>query len=373
MSKQNDAQTKILSRVRALVERGERVPAADIAALFTVTDTGALARIARIPRERRHGRTAYHTDVLRVEFRGEKPEEIVEHIGSTTSAVALAPVGARVHPEALPAAAQAVARRTDVVIATTAERVETAARAIGCSHADVLRQLRSGAPVIVTGEGAEVFDEGTRSRFASRAVATGTWLAVHRAAHALGMPTMASMTYLTRERPEAFAAHLDAIRQLQDETGGFVCFVPVPVHNRHRDASYLATPTAHQSLRAAAIARIALDNVEHIAIAPALVGAEVAYVALSYGADTIDTTVLPASVRLVEREGPVGLDLPVVEGPPTAAAPAPPASELIASRIVEARFVPVAVSATMTARGRSASNEGVDQALYPGSLPVRPS
>lgn len=358
MNNQNDAQTRILSRVRALVERGDRVPEEDIAALFTVTDTNALARIARIPRERRFGHTAFHTDVMRVEYRGEPAVEIVAHVGASASIIALAPVGQRVEPEALPAVARALSRAASVMIATTAERVDAAARAIGCSHADVLKQLRTGAPVYVTGEGAELFDEDLRTRLAPRAVAADIWLAVHGAAHAMGVRTIASMTYLTDEKPAAYASHLEAIRTLQDETGGFAGFVPTPVHNRHRESSYLATPTAHQSLRAVAIARIALDNIEHIGVAPALVGAEVAYVALSYGADTIDTTILPASVRLFESEETHGdLELPVLGESSSDRALT---SELVASRIVEARCVPVAVDPVMMPR---AENERPAQSL----------
>jgi hypothetical protein len=344
MSNQSDLQTRILSRVRALVERGERVPAADLALLWTVSDTNALAGIARIPRERRYGRSAFHTDVIRVEYRGEPADELAERIGETGSVIVLAPTG-RIEPQALPNAARGLARIGSVMIATTAERVDAAARAIGCSHRDVLTQLRTGAPLVVTGEGAELFDEELRARLAPRAVAADTWIAVHRAAHAQGIPTIATMTYLTHEQPEAYARHLETIRSLQEETGGFAAFVPVPVHNRHEEATYLATPTAQQSLRAIAIARIALDNIEHIGVAPALVGAEVAYVAMSYGADTIDTTILPGSVRLFESEAS-GFDLPVL-GEDSAAAPP---RELVASRLVEAHFVPTAVDPVMKPR-----------------------
>lgn len=309
MSNQADAQSRILARVRALVERGERVPAADIAALFTVADTNALARIARVPRERRFGRAAFYTDASGSDYRAE-----------------------------------------------TAESIDAAAQLTGGSYADVIAHMRSTGRIYVSGEGAELFDESLRARLAPRAVAADTWLAVHRAAHEAGIRSIATMTYLTAEHPEAYAAHLEAIRLLQDETGGFAAFVPLPVHNRHHEASYRATPTAHQSLRAVAIARIALDNVEHIGVAPALVGAEVAYIAMSYGADVVDTTITPASVRMLESDAQVGFDLPVLDqSAPSAAAE----TELVASRLIEARFVPTAVDLTMTPRMDAITREAL--------------
>jgi aminodeoxyfutalosine synthase len=339
MSIQTEAHTKVLSRVRALVERGERVPGEDVASLVRVTDTNALARIARIPRERRYGRSAFFTDAHVVEYRGESADEIAAGIGGSHVSILLRPEGPRIDPERLPEAARALAGRYDVALATSAARVDHVARTIGIAHVDVLRQLQTGAPVVVTGDDAELFDEALRSTLAPAAPSAETWLAVHRAAHDVGARSVASMRYLTSERPEAYAAHLDAIRTLQDETGGFVSFVPLPAHDYAIEASYLAAPTAHQSLRAIAIARIALDNIEHIAAAPALVTDEVAYVALSYGADTIDTTIAPKGRSF---------ELPVIG---EAASMAPRFDrDVVVSRIVEARFAPVALDAAMMIR-----------------------
>jgi hypothetical protein len=352
MSFSSEGQTRLLSRVRAAVERGERVAETDIAALFEVTDTNALAGIARIPRDRRFGRSAYHTDVVRVEYGGESAEELAARIGETTSQVALVPVGPAIRPLALREAAQALARTYDVVILTNAARVDRAARTLGVEHLHVLHQLRTGAPVVVAPDGAELFDGAIRARWAGSAVAADTWLSVHRAAHELGIPTIAAMTYLTEEAPAAYAAHLETLRTMQDATSGFTGFVAMATHNRDRDASYRAVPSAHQSLRALAIARIALDTIEHIAVAPALVTAEVAYISLSYGVDTIDTTVTSSSVGLVESSGARALELPVVD----AAAASGSASatrferELVESRLVEARYVPVRLDAALRER-----------------------
>lgn len=346
MSIVTDDQTKILSRVRALVERGERVPTVDVAALFAVTDTTALARIARIPRERRHGRSAYFTDVARVEYTGQPVETILASIGETASAIALEPIGS-VDPEGLAAAAGTIARTHEVALAMTPARIERAARTIGITHADVLGNLLASAPTVVTADGAELFDDAFRARLAPQAITTDAWVAAHRAAHALGIRSAAAMTYLTQEAPGAYAAHLDRLRSLQDETGGFAQFVPLPVHNRHREPSYLASPSAHQSLRMIAIARIALDNFEHIGAPAALVTPEVAVIALGYGADLVDTLAHAGSVGLREGAPPESVELPVVG---EAGAPRGVDGAHIASRLVEARFVPTAIGATLAPR-----------------------
>jgi aminodeoxyfutalosine synthase len=338
MSIQSPAQSKILSRVRALVERGERVPEADVAALFTVTDTAALARIARIPRERRFGRTAFYTDVATVGYSGQDAEAVAARIGASSASIALTPLGPRIHPERLPQAARELARRFDVVVVMDAGRIAHVAATIDIAHEDVLRQVETGAPVVVGPAGAAIFDESLRASVDPHAPGAETWLGVHRAAHGIGARTIASMTYLTHEQPAAYAAHLEALRSLQDETGGFAGFVAIPVHDRSIATSYLAVPSAHQSLRALAIARIALDNVEHIAAAPALITPEVAYVAMSYGADTVDTTIAAPGA---------GLELPVL-GEESAAPMLD--RELVESRLVEARFVPVPLDAAYQPR-----------------------
>lgn len=336
--------TKILSRVRALVERGERIDVDDIAELFAVSDASALAQIARIARERRFGRKAHFCDVRVSRIDAANLSSIVDGFVETESPVAIAPAGVRAGIELLLDAIERIGKARDITLVLDAPWVVAAAAAAGISIGDVIAQLHVVARVAITGVGAEIFDEDIRSRLASGSISRDDWIATHRAAHAIGIRTGAAMTYLTEHAPDAYARHLDELRTLQDETGGFAQFTSVPVHNRHADASYLSTPSAQQTLRITAITRIALDNIAHMATAPSLVTAEVSFVALNYGADTVDTMLSQSDVGLSEQSRTPtkfdGVDLPVIS-----VRDQDPELDFVRSRIVEARFIPVALAA----------------------------
>lgn len=338
MSIQTEEQSKLLSRVRALVERGERIVTDDVEALFGVSDTSALAHIARIPRERRHGRAAFYTDVIRIAFDAQSAEDLLRRAGAGERPLAIEPVdGADL--DALVSAARAIATHRDVVITTTASWIEATAIARSMHIGDILDTLRTGPRVRLTST-----DTGALDAPASvdASISLEHWLKIHREAHARGISTSASMTYFTREQPAEYARHLDAVRALQDETGMIEGLVMLPEHRNDLEASYLANPTAHQTLRAVAIARIALDNILHIAVAPSLVTTEVAVVALSYGADTIDTTVRIPSVDLT-TDG--AMQLPVLV---EADSDNGTDGQLVTMRVQEARFTAIAVDSGYT-------------------------
>lgn len=174
------------------------------------------------------------------------------------------------------------------------------ATAEGIPVGRVISSLHESGMIAITGEEAELFAPEYRSRYAQDVIPIEQWMAIHRAAHILGLKTSAWMTYGVVDRPAEYAGHLDAVRSLHDATGGFFEFVPVALHNRLIE-THLTAPTAAQTLRAVSIARIFLDNISHIAAAPALVSTEVAIVALDHGADTIDNTLAVDDVHLEER------------------------------------------------------------------------
>jgi 2-iminoacetate synthase ThiH len=200
-----------------------------------------------------------------------------------------------------------------------------------------------GTNSITAGE-AELFDAGLRRDYAGDAITAEQWMEVHRAAHLLGHKTTAGMVYGTVDHPAEYAAHLNAIRRLQEETGGFAAFVPMALHNRGI-ASHLTAPTAAQSLRATAISRAFLDNIPHIATAPSLISTEVAVVALDHGADLVDLTVAVADVRSEDRRAGAEVALKVLDGAsvrPAALAPWP-----LRETMEEARWTAVAVDAAL--------------------------
>jgi|GEM_PF-3225635 len=347
---------KLMHRVRSFVERGERIGESDTRDLFEVKDLVAIARLARIPRERRFGRDAFYHAAHLADYRGEHPEFFLSELQTeaTADAAELA-IRCRYMPgdtlEIWRERLREFSRGARPAVALlSAGSIVGLAEAEGVSHEAVIGALLERGSIRITGEDAEIFDPELRASHAPGAISTSQWLAVHRAAHRLGLKTHASMAYGTVDHPAAYAAHLHAIRNLQDETGGFIAFVPMAMHNHGVDAFYLAAPTAAQSMRTTAIARAVLDNIQHIAAVPSLVTLEIAIVILSYGADTIDSTVMTEDVRSSELRalgGSIG-SLPIIDE--SAPAPAPKIDlAKVRSRIEEARWNPVAVDASFTA------------------------
>lgn len=346
----DSSSAKLLNRVRSLLERGERISTEDCRQLFEVKDLPALARLARIPRERRYGRRAFYRPARVVEYRGEDPDLFLSE-AATTAPEGTSELIVRCRLRAgesvelwrerlaafgraeLPTAAQVPPR----MIAELAD-------AEGIAIADVVAALSGAGPIFIDGSEAELFDAEIRRTLSPGALPAERWLAVHRAAHEIGLKTGAAFCYATHDLPAAYAAHLDLIRSEQDRSSGFVQIVPMAIHNRNVEDFYLAAPTAAQSLRALAISRIFLDNIPHVAAAPALITPEVAFVGLSYGADAVDVSVLPADVVAQERRT-AAIPLPVLESEsaelPSVGLPV----GQVRGRIAEARWTPVPVDA----------------------------
>ncbi|MBS1914437.1 MAG: hypothetical protein JST22_20780 [Bacteroidetes bacterium] len=345
-----DTTTKLTTRVRALLERGERIHAADCRDLFEVRDITKLAKLARVPHERRFGRRAYYRDAYVAEYRGEDPEMFLSEIETVAPADA-AELLLRCRwrgGEALSVWKERLALfgsgRLRGVAAIAPGFIVRLAAFEGIRPAQALEELAAAMPLLITAEEAELFDDQFRADRAPGVISVDEWIGVHRAAHALGMKTVAGMTYSTVDHSSEYAAHLDAIRALQDETGGFAAFVPMALHNRGVADFYLAAPTAAQTLRAVAVARIFLDNIHHIAIAPSHVTTEVAVVALSYGANLVDTGIAVDDVHAEEHSGePIGA-LPILDESITVSYIAPPMAT-VRDRLAEARWTPVGLGA----------------------------
>jgi aminodeoxyfutalosine synthase len=155
----------------------------------------------------------------------------------------------------------------------------------------VLADLRSAGMDSMTGGGAEIFAERVRRQLCPRKPGADRWLAIHRAAHRLGIPSTATMLYGHIETPEERVDHLLRLRSLQDETSGFTAFVPLAYQPGPDRVGGAAGPTAQDDLRAIAVARLLLDNVEHVKAYWVMLGLKLAPVALHFGADDLDGTI----------------------------------------------------------------------------------
>ena len=159
---------------------------------------------------------------------------------------------------------------------------------------EVLAELKEAGLGSLTGGGAEIFDAGVRDRICRGKETAEEWLEVHRIWHGLGGRSTATMLYGHVETPAQRVAHLEKLRALQDETGGFTGFVPFafePSQTRLADLGKIRRACALEELRVIAASRLILDNFDHITAYWISTGLPLAQVALSYGADDLHGTI----------------------------------------------------------------------------------
>lgn len=176
--------------------------------------------------------------------------------------------------------------------AFTASEIAHFADAGGRSVSEVLRGLQQAGLGSMPGGGAEVFSQRVRDLVCPRKVTAEQWLDVHRQAHRLGIPSNATMLYGHVETVEERVDHLLRLRELQDETGGFQAFIPLAFHPANTRLSHLPGPTGVEDLKLVAVARLLLDNFTHIKAYWVMLGIKLAQIALYFGADDLDGTIV---------------------------------------------------------------------------------
>ncbi len=170
------------------------------------------------------------------------------------------------------------------------------AQKFGMTHTEVLSRLRAAGLGSLPGGGAEILHADVRRRIATDKADGDEYLAAHRAAHKLGLPSNCTMLYGHIETFEHRVDHLLQLRALQDETNGFQCFIPLAFHNENNSLKQLPEPTAVDSLRTLAVSRLLLDNFAHIKAYWVSMGVATAQTALRFGADDLDGTIVHESI-----------------------------------------------------------------------------
>ncbi|MFH7320978.1 aminofutalosine synthase MqnE [Desulfurivibrio sp. D14AmB] len=154
-----------------------------------------------------------------------------------------------------------------------------------------LRELMAAGLDSIPGGGAEVFSPRIRALTCEKKLSGEGWLEVARVAHGLGLRSNATMLYGHIETIEERVEHLLMLRQTQDETGGFLTFIPLAFHPRNTQLSQLSRTSGVEDLKNIAVARLLLDNFDHIKAYWVMIGPKLAQVALAFGADDLDGTV----------------------------------------------------------------------------------
>jgi aminodeoxyfutalosine synthase len=181
--------------------------------------------------------------------------------------------------------------------ALTAVEIAHIARIEKMSLDAVLIALRDAGLDTLPGGGAEVFSKGVRATIADRKLAAEDWINVHRVAHALGIRSNATMLYGHVETIEDRMDHLRLLRDLQDETHGFLTYVPLAYHPDHNELGAAlgregTATTGHDDLRNLAVARLFLDNFDHVKTHWIMVTQFISQIALTFGVNDIEGTVV---------------------------------------------------------------------------------
>ena len=304
---------------------GERLAQDDGIALYRSPDLLAIGWLGNYVREKRHGDTCYYnvnrhinpTNVCVAHCRlcafGRSPdapgaytfalEEIFERAaqGVAQGATEFHLVGG-LHPDLpfqyfLDLICGLKQRCPGVHLkAFTMVEVGYFARIAKLSILDTLLALKEAGVDSLPGGGAEIFHPRVRKVICDHKVSGQQWLNIARTAHEIGLRSNATMLYGHIETEEERVDHLLQLRALQDETHGFVAFIPLAFHPENTALSHLPKPTGFADLKNIAISRLLLDNFDHIKAYWIMLTPRIAQIALRFGADDIDGTVVEEKI-----------------------------------------------------------------------------
>ena len=181
--------------------------------------------------------------------------------------------------------------------ALTAVEIAHLARIEKTTSVEVLKALQEAGLDTMPGGGAEVFSSAVRATIAERKMIGDDWIRVHREAHGLGIPTNCTMLYGHVESDADRLAHLGMLRDLQDETGGFLTYIPLAYHPDHNELGEElgrvgTATTGYQDLKNIAVGRLFLDNIAHIKTHWPMVTPYLSQIALAFGCDDVEGTVV---------------------------------------------------------------------------------
>lgn len=313
-----------LGPIRDKVLARQRLTDAEALRLFEATDLAALGALANHVREERHGDVTFYNRNVHLNFTNvcvasckfcsfARPDdraasegytmsldEAVHHVLSKRDlGITEVHIVNGLHPDLPWDFYLEVPRRIHAawpelrIKGYTAVEIHFFAEKFGKSYEQVLRELQAAGVETLPGGGAEIFASRVRRKMCDDKATAEEWLEVHRVAHRLGMKTNATMLYGTIERLDERVDHMRRLRELQDETGGFQVFIPLAFHPEHNMiGKAFPKPTGFDGLRTYAVARLYLDNFDHLKAYWVMLGERLAQTALSFGVDDLDGTVI---------------------------------------------------------------------------------
>jgi aminodeoxyfutalosine synthase len=338
---------KSLAAVGEKVRAGVRLDADDALTLFASPDFLALGALANEVRERRHGDRTYFNRNVRLEttnvcvancrfcsfarletgMPGAVTMTVEQAIASLRAKIAGAEPPTEVHvvnglnPDLPFEYYEELLRALAIELPEahrkcfTAVEIHWFAQHYRMPMPAVLARLQTAGLQSLPGGGAEIFHPEVRTRICDDKATADEWLAVHAEAHALGMPTNATMLYGHVETYAHRVDHLLRLRALQDESisgkkGRFQAFIPLAFHPDGNGMKQLPGPTGVDDLRTLAVSRLVLDNFDHIKAYWVSSTPKVAQIGLSFGADDVDGTIVSETIYAAAgKRAPEGLSV----------------------------------------------------------------
>jgi aminodeoxyfutalosine synthase len=314
-----------LSEIAEKVERGTRLTKDDALTLMTSNDLISIGQMANKVRERKSGNYAYFNVNLHINltnicvsrckfcaFSRDKSDadayamtidEVLEKARSARDlGITEFHIVSGLHPDLpfdyyLESISRLKGLMPDVHIqAFTAVEIAYFAKIAGLSVREVLIRLKEAGLGSLPGGGAEILNHRVREAVCAKKASSAEWLEVMREAHSLGLKSNATMLYGHIETVGERIDHLLTLRSLQDETGGFQSFIPLPFHPQNTQLPHFKKPSAFENMKMLAVSRLVLDNFPHIKAFWIMLGLKVAQLSLLFGVDDLDGTVVEEKI-----------------------------------------------------------------------------
>jgi len=309
-----------LAEISTRVEAGKRLTFADGVALYATDDLQALGKLADTVRRHRHGRTTYFnvnrhfnpTNICYVDckfcgfYRTPRQADAYTHNIDECLNIAGQAVGegaTELHITGGLNTKLPFSYFTELLSslkrqypqlhlkAFTMVEFDHFAHFYKMSDEDVIQKLIEAGLDSCPGGGAEIFREPTRSMICAHKCNANRWLELAGKVHAAGLKTNATMLYGHIESIEDRVDHMIRLREQQEKSGGFQCFIPLAFYPEDTQLGHLPGPSGVDSLKTMAVSRLLLDNFDHIKAYWVMLGKRLAQVALHYGANDIDGTI----------------------------------------------------------------------------------
>jgi aminodeoxyfutalosine synthase len=320
-NREQEVMAQRLAQIRESVQSGRRLSFEDGLFLYEQADLFTLGELANIVRERKNGNFTYYnvnehlnpTNVcvyrctfcaFRADLKSPKgyvmsDEQILERAAETEArgATELHIVGGLHHQLPYEWYLHVVRIIHDAqprlhLKAYTAVEWDWFSRLTGRPTRDILAEFKQAGLGSLPGGGAEIFHPDVRDKICEHKADADSWVRIHREAHELGLRSNATMLYGHIEEARHRVDHLIRLRELQDQTGGFQTFIPLAFHPDNTGLAHIQKPSGLTDLKTMAISRLLLDNFPHIKAYWVMLGIKTAQLALSFGADDIDGTVV---------------------------------------------------------------------------------